>query len=128
VRANLEETRHRNYELSWADATTTFLQSGSDWPGGEKNKHILGLKIQELGLMDAEDKTAAIAAAYASMKSDGLVFSNDGSTEGAARRSTRQAAPDLDRATPQELLESWKSAQPSIEAANSSFSALFGRK
>ena len=60
LRDRLQEDRHREYEGSWATATTEFLQSGNDWPGGERNKQILGMKIQELGLLNAEDKTAAL--------------------------------------------------------------------
>jgi tRNA nucleotidyltransferase/poly(A) polymerase len=128
LRQTVEETRHKAFEQSWADATTTFLQSGVSWPGGERNKQILGLKLQELGLIDATDKVAAISQAYAAMKKDNLIFAND-----AARprdpdgRYAAAAPPDLDRATPSELLEAWKSAQPSAEAANKTFSALFGK-
>lgn len=117
LRETVEVTRYKAVEQSWADATTTFLASGSDWPGGEKNKQILGLKLQELGLLDAEDKTAAIAAAYAAMKREGLVFANDG---------PRQAAPDLARATPQEILEAYKNGRDP-QTVNAEFSSLFGR-
>jgi len=77
LRASVEQTRQRTYEQSWADATTAFLKSGSDWPGGEKNKKLLGLKIQELGLLDATDKVAAIQQAYAALKQDDLLFANE---------------------------------------------------
>ena len=77
LRASVEKSRHQSYEQAWADATVTFLKSSSDWPGGDKNKKLLGLKIQELGLLDATDKVSAIQQAYASMKQDGLVFANE---------------------------------------------------
>jgi hypothetical protein len=61
---------------SWADATQVFLNSsaGSDWPGGENNLEIIGLKLQALHLENATDKVAALAQAYASMKSTGTLF------------------------------------------------------
>ena len=44
-----------NFQQSWASAATEFLDSeaGADWPGGDANKEILGLKLAELGLTDA---------------------------------------------------------------------------
>lgn len=126
LRATVEENRNKAVEQSWAEATTTFLNlPGNTWPGGEKNKQILGLKLQELGLLDADDKTAAIQQAYDSMKQDGLIFANDGSGPARGPDGRFRAAAPHD-ASPQELLEQWKAAQPSVEDANKSFTTFFG--
>jgi hypothetical protein len=132
LRETVEEKRNQQFTQSWTDATTTFLASNSEWPGGEKNKTILGLKIQELGLIDAEDKVSAISQAFNAMKKDGLIFANDEPTTDKAR--TRgpdgrfaSAAPSyLDRATPQEILEAYKNGRDP-QAVNAEFSTLFGR-
>jgi hypothetical protein len=62
-----------NFQKSWASAATEFLDSeaGADWPGGDANKEILGLKLAELGLMDAEDKVGALTTAYEHLKAYG---------------------------------------------------------
>jgi hypothetical protein len=64
-----------NTELSWNQAVQEFLHSpaGSDWPGGDKNRELMGQELQALNLVDAKDKVAALAQAYASMKSKGVV-------------------------------------------------------
>lgn len=75
LQESVEKVRNEKDVQSWAEATTAFLQGpGSDWPGGEVNKTILGLKIAELGLTDAPDKVAALTAAYNSMKQNSQVF------------------------------------------------------
>jgi hypothetical protein len=59
----------------WVHATDQFLQgAGADWPGGDKNREILGLRIQALGLVDAEDKVAAMSQAWNDMKRDKMYF------------------------------------------------------
>jgi hypothetical protein len=75
----VQEQRGRGFEQSWADATQDFLNSpaGHDWPGGERNKEILGMTIAGLGLVDAEDKLAAMSQAYASMKAANTVFPHE---------------------------------------------------
>lgn len=62
-----------NFQQSWASAATEFLDSeaGADWPGGDANKEILGLKLAELGLTDAEDKVGALKTAYEHLKANG---------------------------------------------------------
>jgi hypothetical protein len=64
-----------NVEQSWDQAVQEFLHSpaGSDWPGGDKNRDMMGQELQALNLVDAKDKVAALAQAYASMKSKGIV-------------------------------------------------------
>lgn len=73
--ATVKETRFQN---SWAGATQTFLDSeaGADWPGGNANREILGLKLAELGLVDAEDKVGALATACAHLKAEGKMQPN----------------------------------------------------
>jgi hypothetical protein len=133
LRETVEEKRNQQFTQSWTDATATFLASTSDWVGGEKNKQILGLKIQELGLLDAPDKVGAISQAFAAMKKDQLIFANDEPTTDKARtrgsdgRYARSAAPSyLDHATPQEILEAYKNGRDP-QTVNSEFSTLFGR-
>lgn len=79
LRNTVEESRNKSYELSWQQATEQFLHgpAGSDWPGGPSNLKIIGLKIAEMGLVDATDKVAALAAAYNAMKQEKLIFKND---------------------------------------------------
>jgi hypothetical protein len=75
---NLRVVSSERFEQSWSDATQEFLNgpAGSDWPGGNENLEIIGQKLRELGLVDAEDKVAALAEAYASMKTSGEVQKN----------------------------------------------------
>jgi hypothetical protein len=53
-------------QTSWAQAGEAFRNSsaGASWPGGEANKNILGQIIEDNNLLDAEDKVAALEAAY----------------------------------------------------------------
>lgn len=75
----VEQRQNSKVEQSWADATAAFLQSpsGADWPGGARNLEVIGLKIQSLNLVDATDKVAALAQAYASMKATNMMFPGD---------------------------------------------------
>ena len=74
----VEANRDTKYKQSWAEAGATFQNSpaGADWPGGNKNQELLGLKIAAMGLADAPDKVAALAQAYAEMKRTNLYFPN----------------------------------------------------
>lgn len=78
LKAVVETNKETQYEQSWAAAGEAFRNSaaGADWPGGLKNQELIGLKISALGLMDAPDKVAALAQAYAAMKQTGLYFPN----------------------------------------------------
>jgi hypothetical protein len=78
VREIVEQKQGQQFEKSWEQAAAEFVQSpaGQDWPGGEKNKNLLGMTIGALGLIDAEDKAAALAQAYAKMKSEGSITEN----------------------------------------------------
>ena len=66
-------------EQSWAEATTAFLQSdsGASWPGGEKNKTILGQILIDNGLVDSPDKLEAISAAFDFARENGLLVPNE---------------------------------------------------
>jgi hypothetical protein len=64
-------------QQSWAEASETFKNTvGADWPGGVKNRALLGDKLAAMGLVDAEDKVAAMAQAWAAMKQTGAYFEN----------------------------------------------------
>jgi len=75
---SLQTVSNQHFEQSWAAATKEFLNGpyGSDWPGGDQNREILGMTLQRLGLEDAENKTEALAQAYESMKERGEVQEN----------------------------------------------------
>jgi hypothetical protein len=76
----LPQTSDRQFQQSWADATEEFLHSdaGATWPGGLKNRDLLGKIIQSNGLLDAEDKVAAMAEAYAFAKANNLLVDDQG--------------------------------------------------
>jgi hypothetical protein len=78
LRSAIQEKNNTRFEQSWADATEEFLNGpyGSDWPGGNQNREILGMKLVQLGLEDAPDKVQALAQAYAAMKSENRVAEN----------------------------------------------------
>lgn len=73
--ATLQATVEHSQIDPWVYATDQFLQGvGKDWPGGDKNREILGLRIQSLGLVDSDDKVAAMAQAWNDMKRDKMYF------------------------------------------------------
>jgi hypothetical protein len=76
IKAVVEGEKSRAFVASWSDASTAFLNSpmGADWPGGERNKNLLGMTIGNLGLIDAEDKIAALEQAYDYLKANGMLF------------------------------------------------------
>jgi hypothetical protein len=101
LKASVEQTQSKTYEQSWADATEEFLNGpyGSDWPGGDQNREILGMKLVQLGLEDAPDKVQALAQAYAALKSSKTLFpyvppaDTPAATPTAAPAATPTAAP-----------------------------------
>jgi hypothetical protein len=107
------------YMADWASATQVFLNGplGSSWPGGQKNLEIISMTLQKLGLTEAEDKVAALGQAYAEMKQTGTLFSGDVTAE--------QVNEMTKDASPVEILEAWKAAQPNSESANKSFIESF---
>jgi hypothetical protein len=72
----VEKNRTDSEVQSWASASDEFRNSsvGGDWPGGEKNRMLLGDKLAAMGLTDATDKVAALAQAWQAMKSTGAYF------------------------------------------------------
>ena len=77
LRAVVEDKKQNAQIQSWESASEVFRTGvGADWPGGTKNRALLGDKIAALGLTDADDKVAAMAQAWAAMKQSGAYFPN----------------------------------------------------
>lgn len=135
--AALKETvdRHESakFEQSWEDATTEFLKgSGSTWPGGARNKEMMGLQIAALGLSDAKDKVAAFSAAFAEMKKKNLVFALTPEEEAALAPQTEAAmaaaavkAADTLRTNTAEIVAAAAVAAAAVKR-NAVSSSLFG--
>jgi hypothetical protein len=100
VKAESDKRANAAYEQAWASAVQEFLTQ-SDWPGGNKNLALMNTTLLALGLTDAEDKVAALQTAYESMKKDGIIFDRE-ATEAEVMKS-------VEKLSPQELLEMWKS-------------------
>ena len=66
-------------EKTWAQAVEDFKNSpaGSDWPGGDRNRDMMGQELQSLNLVDAKDKVAALTQAYAQMKATGMLVPSE---------------------------------------------------
>ena len=79
LREQIEQSRGNKEIQSWEAATEEFKRTiGADWPGGNRNREILGYKLAELGLTDAPDKVAALGQAFAAMKASKMIFNDDG--------------------------------------------------
>jgi hypothetical protein len=100
----LQEGQSQRETQSWSDAVTEFLNSapGAGWVGGEQNKDLIGLTIQQLGLVNAEDKVLALTQAWNVMKGKGMVF------EGPRESEAKQVQAAMADASPAEILEAWK--------------------
>jgi hypothetical protein len=121
----------KQFEQSWQQATEVFLHDtpeGQTWKGGQKNLELIGNLIQSHGLVNAEDKVAALRTMAAEMRQKGLEFDGDMTPE--------QVNELTDNATPQEILEAWKERQGGdpatananfIQIHNRSSSGLFGK-
>jgi hypothetical protein len=111
----LRTVSDRGYTQSWAEATEKFLNSeaGKDWPGSDKNRDILGLKLVELGLTDAPDKVAALTTAYNELKSKKLLhpYEPPGAEKAAEELEAIKAQIDSGDLSPAELLDAWKQEQ-----------------
>jgi hypothetical protein len=99
LKSTVEHNQSNQFEKSWEQATTEFLNSpsGRDWPGGERNKYMIGLQLAALGLTEAEDKVAALAQAYQVMKQSQLIFKDetvDASADAIAQATAAKAAAD----------------------------------
>lgn len=66
-----------NFHKTWAAATEEFLKSpaGSDWPGGDANKEIVGRLLAENNLTD-QPSAETLARVYEHMKEHRLVQPN----------------------------------------------------
>jgi hypothetical protein len=75
IQAAAQEKQQARFSASWEQATAEFLNSsaGGSWPGGDENKNALGVILQEHGLVDAEDKVAALKTAYKFMQEHNLL-------------------------------------------------------
>lgn len=100
------------FEQSWADATQEFLNSevGADWPGGERNKTLVGNILAQLGLVNSTDKVAALQQAYDYMKQNDLLFPNEETSEHKLNQVLEATKRNLDNGhiSPQQVLEAWK--------------------
>jgi trimeric autotransporter adhesin len=93
LREQIEQSRGQKEVQSWSNATEVFKQTvGADWPGGERNREILGYKLAELGLTDAPDKVAALGQAWAAMKASKMIFNDDGTQNTTVNTNTTDAA------------------------------------
>jgi len=124
----VEERKSDKVTQSWEAATAAFLKD-SDWPGGDQNLKLMGLKLAELGLGD-KPPVESLKAGYESMKSEGLLFPvepveapkaqkkaaasssvfNTGGGAGRDRATTKkEEAPKItENMSPWEILEAWK--------------------
>ncbi|MGA7221597.1 MAG: hypothetical protein WBX16_01965 [Candidatus Acidiferrales bacterium] len=60
----VQERQGKKIVQQWSSAVETFIQSHPDWIGGDRNRDILGTLIKDNGWDDAENKVAALEAAY----------------------------------------------------------------
>ena len=97
LKATVKQAQNTEVTQSWEAASAAFLQSsaGANWPGGDQNKNLIGLKVAEMGLVDAQDKVAALSQAWAEMQRTGMVFATgavDPAVQAAAAEAARVAA------------------------------------
>jgi len=107
----------------WQQAVETFL-AGSDWPGGAKNLHLIRTQLTAMGAEDAEDKVAALQAAYSELRNNGTLFPYEGeATQADILKATSTMSPE-------EMLALWKEqyAGGNADAANRALIESFRRK
>lgn len=135
LKETIEQGDDARFVQSWESATQEFLNSsaGADWPGGERNRTLIGLKIAELGLTDADDKVAALAQAYQAMKSTGMIFTesvvnqNADADKAAADAAAAKAAADATTAAAvAAAARSTASATVTAPPATRTSSSVFG--
>jgi hypothetical protein len=104
---NLARVSGEQLSQDWAQAGAEFRNSpaGESWPGGTKNQELIGLEVVAMGLVDAEDKVAALAQAYENLKRKGLLFEGDHDAQEMNDLAVNSGA------TPAEILQAWKDAQ-----------------
>ena len=76
LKAAVDQNQNNQFAQSWEEAAEFFRVHTADWPGGDANKHILGLQVAALGLVDAEDKVGALARAFQEMKNSGIIVAH----------------------------------------------------
>ncbi len=71
----VKERQETRFTQDWVEAVEAFRNSaeGLDWPGSQENLLTIGRIIAKNNLTDAEDKTAALIAAFNYMKENNLV-------------------------------------------------------
>lgn len=122
-------------QQSWADATKEFLAT-SDWPGGERNLNLIGMQIEKMELLDAQDKVGALRRAYSELKSRNMLFDEaprqpqteterQAAAQTAAQDAEQKAAIERAQAAERERAAAAVSATPVITPTNSS--SLWGR-
>jgi hypothetical protein len=124
LREQTQQHEAQSFEQSWADAVQEFLKD-SDWPGGSRNMHLCQTQLTAMGLEHAEDKVAALQAAYNELRKNGTLFEPE-VTQAAVLESMKNASPA-------ELVELWKQNQPGASygdgtTANAQFLEMFRRK
>lgn len=93
LRESVERGRGQEDAQSWSDAVEEFLQGpGADWPGGDQNRELIGMKIAQMGLEDAENKVEALMIAYNELRKNNLLFANAAPT--ATQTTDAKAAAD----------------------------------
>jgi hypothetical protein len=126
LRENAQKQEGEAYQKSWAQATETFLNGpGASWPRGNRNLAQMQTAVLALGLQDAEDKVDALLRAYEYLKQNDMLFERD--------TTPTDVIDSLKSASPQEILEAWKQAQPGAgmgdgTAANAAFIESFRRR
>jgi trimeric autotransporter adhesin len=140
LKAAVERNREASLTQSWEQATEAFRNSaaGADWPGGGQNLEIIGLKLQALQLVDAQDKVAALAQAWQSMKESKMYFpyqaasagdaaAAKAATDAAAAKATADAAAAATRATgATTIAPGATTAAPAAPKTAQTSSAFFG--
>lgn len=72
----LREVSNEQFAQSWASATEEFKSRHPEWAGGENNRDVIGQILADNNLVDAEDKVAALEAAYNAARENGLLVAN----------------------------------------------------
>lgn len=100
LRESVERGRGQDDAQSWSEAVEEFLQGpGADWPGGDKNRELIGMKIAQLGLEDTNDKVEALMVAYNELRKNGVLFpAETASAVSAADKTAADAKAAADKA------------------------------
>jgi hypothetical protein len=95
LKASVAEKQSEQFTQSWADATETFKSRHPEWVGGDANRNTLAQTICENNLVDAEDKVAALEAAYNYARKNNLLVENPDTAYQRELQEARSAA-DID--------------------------------